>query len=280
VVLTFDVPLDPASATNPANYTVGPNLSVTSATLQGDNKQVVLVTSPQYQGEYSVAVDVKGADGSPVNPTFNSATFTGSRPVDTERPKVVSAGAPDNKHVVVQFSKPMADSTADTSRYTIVQTVTHPEVGALTVMGAEFVAGTDRKSVRLTTLSQAEVTYQVSVNNVTDVMGNPLADKTTANGVKSDPTSAIFAGTPPAPGDYVNGDADTLYDHEETRGWQITIKLANGDTQVRQVTSNPFAADTDEDGLKDNEERALNIDPRDRDTDDDGIEDEPEFNVY
>lgn len=280
VVLTFDSALDPATATNPANYVIGPNLSINSATLQADNKQVLLVTSPQYQGQYSVVANITGVNGAPVNSIYNSATFTGTRPVDTERPKVVSAGAPDNKHVVVQFSKPMADSAIDTGHYTIVQTVTNPEVGALTISAAEFVAGSDRKSVRLTTLSQAEVSYQVSVNNMTDVMGNPLADKTTVNGVQIDPTSAIFAGTPPAPGDYVNSDTDTLWDHEETRGWQITIKLADGTTQIRQVTSSPFSEDTDGDGLKDHEERALGTDPRDRDTDDDGLEDEPEFNVW
>ena len=291
VVLTFDVALDPASATNVANYTVGPNLSLTSATLQAGNMQVVLVTSPQYQGQYSVVANVKGADGSPVNVTFNSATFTGAVPRDTTRPKVASAASVDNKHVVVQFSKPMADNTTDTSHFVIVQTVIHPEVGALTITGAEFVAGTDRKSVRLTTLSQAEVTYQVTVNNVTDVMGNPLADKTNVAGVIVDPTSATFPGNPPAPGDYVNSDdlpvrpdgtdpGDTLWDHEETRGWQIVVKFADGNSQVRQVTSSPFADDTDLDGLKDHEERALSTDPRDRDTDDDGIEDEVEFNVY
>lgn len=282
VVLTFDVALDPASATNLANYTVGPNLSLASATLQAGNTQVVLITSPQYQGEYSIVVNVKGADGSPVNPGFNSTTFLGGRPRDTERPKVVSAASTDNKHVVVQFSKPMADNTTNTSNFVIVQTVVHPEVGALTITGAEFVAGTDRKSVRLTTMSQAEVTYQVTVNNVTDAMGNPLADRTNVAGVIVDPTSATFPGNPPAPGDFVNTDApvDTLWDHEETRGWQITIKFADGNTQIRQVTSSPLAGDTDGDGLKDHEERALSTDPRDRDTDDDGIEDEVEFNVY
>ena len=282
VVLTFDVALDPTSATTLSNYTVGPNLSVTSATLQAGNTQVVLITSPQYQGEYSVVVNLKGADGSPVNATFNSATFTGGVPRDTTRPRVVSAASTDNKHVVVQFSKPMADNTTNTSNFVIVQTVIHPEVGALTITGAEFMAGTDRKSVRLTTLSQAEVTYQVTVNNVTDAMGNPLADKTNVAGVIVDPTSATFPGNPPAPGDFVNTDdpGDTLWDHEETRGWQITIKFADGNTQVRQVTSSPAAGDTDSDGLKDHEERALGTDPRDRDTDDDGIEDEAEFNVY
>jgi hypothetical protein len=292
VVLTFDVALDPTSAANPANYTVGPNLSVNSATLQAGNTQVVLVTSPQYQGQYTVVANVKGADGSPVNPALNSATFTGAVPRDTTRPKVTSGASIDNKHVVVQFSKPMADNTTDTSHFVIVQTVIHPEVGALTITGAEFVAGTDRKSVRLTTLSQAEVTYQVTVNNVTDAMGNPLADKTNVAGVIVDPTSATFPGNPPAPGDYVNSDdlpvqpdgtdppGDLLWDHEETRGWQIVIKFADGTTQIRQVTSSPFSVDTDGDGLKDHEERALRTDPRDRDTDDDGIEDEVEFNVY
>ena len=363
IVLNFDVPLDPTSATSPASYTITPNITVESATLQGNNKQVVLVTGPQYVGQYTLVVNVKGTDLSPVNPGYNSTTFTGTQPVpppppppppDSTRPKVVSAASTNNKTVVVQFSEAMADNTPDTSHFAIVQTVTHPEVGALVVMAAEFVDST-HLSVRLTTLSQAEVTYQVTANNVTDVAGNPLADKTNVAGVIVDPTSFVFPGTPPTecagnptagtvattagsktltgtstkfktlfkvgdvihvagetdrtiatiltdtsltvttafattdtgltyrigcPDEPLNSDTDTLYDHEETRGWQVVIKLANGTTQLRQVTSSPFSIDTDGDGLKDHEERALNTDPRDADTDDDGIGDEPEFNVY
>ena len=361
VILTFSAPLNAASAANTANYTVTPGLTIQSATLQGDGRQVVLVTGPQFQIQYSLVVKVTGADGNPVNPGYNSTTFTGNRPVDTSRPKVVSAGSTGNKSVVVQFSKAMADSTADPGRFAIVQTVTHPEVGALVVTAAEF-TGPDRQSVKLTTMSQAEVTYQVTVNNVTDATGSPLADRTNVGGVLVDPTSFSFPGTPPTecpgnpppgtvtiadlpdadltkkslkqligsgsdfqvtfkvgdnvavagetvrtiskivdkthlevstafsteksglsyriscPDEPVNSDGDTLYDHEETRGWQITIALANSESQVRQVTSSPFNADTDGDGLKDDVERSLNIDPRDRDTDDDGLSDYSEFN--
>ena len=363
IVLTFDGPLNPASATNPASYSASPNLSILSATLQADNRQVVLVTSPQYQVPYVLVVSVTGADGSPVNPGYNTTTFTGNTAIDTSRPKVVSAGSTSNKSVVVQFSKPMADNTADTSHFAIVQTVTNPEVGALLVTAAEF-AGADHRSVRLTTVSQAEVTYQVTANNVTDVIGLPLAERTNVAGVIVDPTSFTFPGTPPTecagnpppgtvatngkaappvppaadartvltgtgtkftttfkvgdnvvvagetvrtvaaiasdtkltvstpfsntatgmtyriscPDEPVNSDGDTLYDHEETRGWQVVIVLANGQTQLRQVTSSPFSADTDGDGLKDDVERALNTDPRDRDTDDDGLSDYAEFN--
>ncbi|MGH9280732.1 MAG: hypothetical protein ACRD12_21910 [Acidimicrobiales bacterium] len=223
--------------------------------------------------------EVKGANGNDVNPSFNSASFTGSVAVNNERPKVVSAGSTGNKSVTVQFSKPMSDNAIDPSHYAIVQVVVHPEVGALGVDAAKFV-GTDRLSVQLTTKSQTEVTYQVSAHNVTDMAGNPLADKTNVAGVIVDPTSWTFAGTPPTGDERTNSDGDTLWDHEETRGWQITIKLGNGDTQIRQVTSSLITDDTDGDGLKDHEERALNIDPRDNDTDDDGLTDWTEFNEY
>lgn len=279
LVLTFDAPLDPASATNVANYTTTPNLFIEKAVLQAENKQVVLTTGPQYQGTYSIVANVKGANGSTVNPNFNSASFSGSVAVNNERPKVVSAGSTGNKSVTVQFSKPMSDDAIDPSHYAIVQVVVHPEVGALGVDAAKFV-GTDRLSVQLTTKSQAEVTYQVSAHNVTDMAGNPLADKTNVAGVIVDPTSWTFAGTPPTGDERTNSDTDTLWDHEETRGWQITIKLGNGDTQVRQVTSSLSTDDTDGDGLKDHEERALNIDPRDDDTDDDGLTDWMEFNEF
>jgi thrombospondin type 3 repeat protein len=295
VILTFDSPLDPASANNPVNYKSTPNLFISAAALQSGGRQVVLTTGPQYQLDYSIVANVIGANGNPVNPTMNTGGFKGTGdPVNTERPTVVTAGSTGNTAVVVQFSKPMADSTADPSHFSIVQTVTHPEVGALTVTGAQFVDSA-RLSVRLTTLSQAEVSYKVTVSNVTDVQGNPLADKTSSGGAVIDPTSFTFAGTPPAYlpcprpdaptpcvviDERVNSDGDSLWDYEETRGWQITIKLANGQTEVRQVTSNPYSADTDNDGIKDNDERALNSDPRDADTDDDGIGDEPEYNVY
>lgn len=286
LMLTFDSGLA-SSATETARYTTTPGVTIKSAVLLSENTQVLLTTSSLYAVTYTIVADVVDAIGRAVNPNFNTLTFTGSIPVNNERPKVTSAGSTGNKSVVVQFSKAMADNAADPSHYAIVQTMVHPEVGTIVIERAQF-ADAERMSVLLTTLSQAEVTYQVTAHNVTDVAGNPLADKTTVGGVIVDPTSFTFPGTPPsscAPPDCtderVNSDTDTLWDHEETRGAQITITLANGDTQTRQVTSSPYAADTDADGLMDHEERAVNTDPRDDDTDDDGLSDYTEFNeVY
>lgn len=127
VILTFDTKLDVDSAKNPANYTATPNLSITGATLQADNKQVVLQTSQQYQLQYTIVANVKDEDGDPVNPSFNSVSFAGNGPViSNDRPKVTSAASTGNTTVVVQFSKPMADNAADPARYVIVQTVVHP----------------------------------------------------------------------------------------------------------------------------------------------------------
>ena len=190
----------------------------------------------------------------------------------------MSAASTGNTVVVVQFSKPMADNAIDPTHYVIVQENVNPEVGTVGVVSARFNPGSDRSAVELTTRSQNEVTYRVSANAVTDLGGRPLADKVTTNGVLVDPTSTTFAGTPPSGGERVNSDDDALFDHEESLGWAVTISLANGTTTIRQVTSNPNVADTDDDGLDDFTEKSLTIDPRDDDTDDDGMSDYVEFN--
>ena len=293
VLLTFDTALA-ASATETARYTSTPSFSVESAVLLSGNKQVVLATSPLYDVNYTVTANVVDVNGRAINPNFKSATFTGSRTVDNTRPKVTSAGSTGNTTVVVQFSKAMADNAIDPSRYAIVQLNVNPEVGALPVTAAAF-ADASRLSVKLTTRSQNEVTYQVTANNVTDQMGNPLADKVISNGVLLvDPTSFTFPGTPPTGAERVNSDCqtgdtsdddppkycDSLYDNQEYLGWQITVTLANGETTQRQVTSNPDVDDTDDDGLTDDVEKSLGIDPRDNDTDDDGLSDYSEFNEF
>jgi hypothetical protein len=369
LLLTFDRPITAASAADMRSYVTTPNLFVGSATQSADRTQVVLSTGVQYQVQYTIVANVVDTEGQPLlNPLMNSASFMGGRPFSTERPKVTSGASTGNTSVVVQFSKPMADNTPDPSRFLIFQTYVNPEVGTVGIKSAEW-AGTDRLSVRLTTYSQAEVTYTVAAHNVTDMLGNPLADKTNEAGVLVDPTSFTFPGTPPTyapctkvtsfqttkqvtmganaratatgvtltvngrsvagltttngspvvtstvaafttadvgkdisgpgiPGcidERVDTDKDGVFDHEETRGWEVTVKLAtaqtvtvtNSDgtttttttmTSTRQVTSSPESPDTDNDGLTDYEEKALVLDARDNDTDDDQLTDWGEFN--
>jgi hypothetical protein len=77
----------------------------------------------------------------------------------------------------------------------------------------------------------------------------------------------------------VDSDSDGLADNEELRGTTVMIELINGETILREVTSDPTSKDTDQDGLTDGEEWAFGMDPRSPDTDADGLSDYIEWNV-
>ena len=71
-------------------------------------------------------------------------------------------------------------------------------------------------------------------------------------------------------------DGDGLTDINETTGWTVTFTNATG-TFTLHVTSDPFANDTDFDGLTDYGEFHHSSNPRDVDTDDDGLTDFIEY---
>ncbi len=72
-------------------------------------------------------------------------------------------------------------------------------------------------------------------------------------------------------------DGDTLPDNfERVDGWRVQ---AQGDTELREVNSDPLYEDTDLDGLDDYGEYEEKTDPTDADTDDDGTEDGTEVDV-
>ncbi len=71
---------------------------------------------------------------------------------------------------------------------------------------------------------------------------------------------------------FIDADHDFLSDESETAGWNITVSLKHGES-VLHVTSDPFAPDTDFDGLNDENESILRSDPRSVDTDKDGLTD-------
>lgn len=81
-------------------------------------------------------------------------------------------------------------------------------------------------------------------------------------------------------------DNDGLENSVETTGWEIDIdSLGYGlDAPDRlvtlQVTSDPLVADTDGDGLTDQEERAINTNPNSSDTDGDSLTDFDEVRIY
>ncbi len=85
---------------------------------------------------------------------------------------------------------------------------------------------------------------------------------------------------PPEPCAELDSDGDGLPDNEEQRGWVVRVRLTDGTFTERDVTSDPFVADTDGDGLDDRVEKFIAIDPRDSDTDDDLVSDTDEWNLH
>jgi hypothetical protein len=204
--------------------------------------------------------------------------------VDPNHPRVVGAVSESNTSVLVSFSEAVlggADSAENPSHYQITQYESAGTGGAgadktsrksyLSVAKATLSA--DKKSVRLDTLSQADIKYLLTVSNVKDLKGNPIAG---SSGVDS-PATAIFVGTAPTQTDQKDSDADGLTDSAEQRGWTVTVLLVSGTAQQKTVTSDPFDPDTDGDGIGDATEKQFGIDPRSKDTDTDELTDYQEL---
>ncbi len=269
------------NALEPTNYEFSPEVVVTDVAFNQTRTVALLTTLPMTAGQaYDLEVfNVTDLAGNPLATTRGAltVTFTGAT-AGSELARVVGAASLHNKAVLVQFSKPMGDSAINPSHYIIVQANVNAEVGFLTVMSADW-ADAEHTSVGLQTLSQNEVTYDLKVVNIKDASGNPMAPRAIP-GLLDDPEGASFPGTPPGLTDITDTDEDGLSDNTEQRGYEVEIELQNGTTTAREVTSSPFTADTDGDGLDDKDERRLLSDPRSGDTDFDGLGDADEYNIY
>ena len=291
VLLSFSEPLRDTriDATDFVVTEVASNapLTVHDAQFSSFGTRVTLTTSSQSAGTvYSVVAAETLTDnaGNAMDSIGRSASFTFAEEVDSETlPRVSGAISVSNTEVIVAFTNAMGPGAIDPARYEIVQQNVHAEVGAVGVLDARFVLP-ERTSVVLTTLSQNEVLYEVTVVGVRDVFGNPLAQPEIVSGAVVDTRRATFLGTPfscDAPDcELPDTDGDGLTDAEEQRGYVVTVRLADGESVQRQVTSDPFVADTDGDGLGDRVEKRQGSDPRDPDTDDDRVADLDEFSVH
>lgn len=295
MILTFSEPLGD-NADDPANFSIyfcsvdqdpcplsnQVELVVTDASLNQHNTQVTLTTQPQEVGvEYIVVVNnVEDQNGNSIDTASNtsSTTYNGDTNVNLalDPPRVIGAASTSNTTVVVSFSKAMSASAENAQNYVVVQENVNAEAGSLGVVSARYLSS-DRSAVELTTRSQNELTYRVTVVNVQDTFGQEL-DSEYTNGGLIFANSVLFPGTPPNIATFIDTDGDGITDNEEQRGWTTTIVLLGGETITREVTSDIEFADSDGDGLTDKEELNLRTDPRDVDTDDDQLGDAYEFN--
>ena len=212
----------------------GASLDVVAAEMDASGAGVVLTTATQDDATYVLTVDRYGINGVinglPLDPTSARSTFTGiSQGSGTAlAPRVVSAASIDNTRVKVTFNKPMGPGAEEATNYAIVQENINPEAGSLGVVAAEF-SDASQSAVVLTTRSQNELTYRVTVVDLRDTFGQPIDVSTVRDGFATAATST-FAGTPPGAGDLVDSDDDGLYDNEEQSGYVVVIEMANGST--------------------------------------------------
>ncbi len=162
--LEFGEKVDALTAEDIANYTITPELEVSSAALQQDGNTVVLTTAAQTPDViYTVkASNIEDLSGNAIG-SRNSGTFTGAV-TDSVPLSVLSASAPNSSRVDVVFSEAVNPYTAqDAANYSI-----SPELSVI-----EAYLQPDGVTVSLTTAGHTQgQEYSVTVQNVRDLAGS------------------------------------------------------------------------------------------------------------
>jgi hypothetical protein len=211
-----------------------------------------------------IAVMLTGCGGDDHNVT----TFP-----DASHPRLVSAISTSNTSILVTFSQPMSeDSAEDASHYRITanQSGDSNNAGAQVIVTAVSMVDPTDTGVRLTTLAQSDIEYRLTVSNIFGVNNLPIASGISPD----DPATVVFVGTGPDSTQLTDSDNDGLSDAAEQRGWSVGVVPAGGDEPtLTHVTSDPFVRDTDGDGIGDAAERNFGTNPRAADTDGDELSD-------
>jgi hypothetical protein len=283
VVVRFSEPVDGAS--DPQRFAVvdadGAAVPVVSAVPNDVATEVTLRTWPLMAGAgYEVRVDAGVADaaGNPLaaNATLFTVPVGDAPPPDDRAPRVVGAISTSASTLLVTFDEPVAGGLASAenpAHYAIVDVASASAVTPSAVLVVQqAVLSANGRTVTLTTLQQSPLEYAVRVANVTDLAGNMVVGPD-----RDRPYQVTFVGTG-VTGPGVDSDGDGLADALEQAGWTVQVRLADGRTTSRVVTSDPFLPDTDGDGVEDADEAIYGTDPRNADTDGDGLTDFQELN--
>lgn len=159
-------------------------LAVTAAKANDFNTEVTLTTTSQAEASYTLTVsNIRDEAGNTIDLAASSATFAGTPfdpDPDTIAPQVVRALSLSNTQVQVIFNEPML-GPEDISYYHIAD-------GSGQVLAVTAAAANDfNTEVILTTASQTDSSYTLTVSNIGDLAGNPIDEAA---------RSAPFAGVP------------------------------------------------------------------------------------
>jgi curli biogenesis system outer membrane secretion channel CsgG len=167
VEVKFSESVSKASAENKANYTIDNGIVVSRATLQPDNRTVILATGAHQSGKtYRITIQ-KIADRAPVpNVMAQAASLTYSfQAVDRTPPVATNFRAVNQQSLEVVFDEPVTSATAtNTANYAITPSVT--------VLNASLLS--DNRTVVLTTSTHAfGVSYSLSISGIADRAPTP-----------------------------------------------------------------------------------------------------------
>ncbi len=207
-----------------------------------------------------------GSTESPPPPTPDAGTVP-SAPLSV-------AAAVENGALVVSWSLP-PDTTGATeiviARATVPQAASRPAATELQVIAG--LALTETRLVDLDVEPGLFYVYAVALRSAAGRGSFTLQPDSTALSLPPSPCQRTVTPT--------DSDGDGLADVAEAAGWTVLIDEDGLGTLVqRAVKSSPFLADTDADGMCDDEESRLKLDPRQADTDGDGLTDFDEVNRW
>lgn len=121
----FNEKLDASSAQNAANYTISPSVRVLNATLNSDKTIVTLNTDSHTAGTYTLTVRNVGDANVPPNIMQSGQLTYTYTPPDVTPPTLVQANLESNNHLVITFSEPVDQASAESiSNYGITPVVT------------------------------------------------------------------------------------------------------------------------------------------------------------
>ena len=163
LVVNFSETLNSTTAQNKSNYSITNGISVSSVVLSGT--QVTLTTSAHVSGAYVVTVNnVIDLAGNIINPNNNTASYNYTSE-DVTPPQVVSAAIIDSVSLNVYFSENLEPASA--------QNISNYIIDGISVTNAIL----NSNVVRLSTSIHTNGSYQVTVNNVTDIEGNLISSQ-------------------------------------------------------------------------------------------------------